>query len=79
MNKGVVHKLKSLTDRDTDRQIDNFMQFFNQFPWLGILSTDPDTTGWGTDDICWWINNNTATAIVIKFWNGSATRTVSST
>jgi len=46
------------------------------FPFLGVIDTDPTTTGWGAKDICWWVNNSTPTAIVIKYWNGGATKQI---
>jgi len=78
MTKGIVQKLGSLKDRDTDRQIDNIMLFFKDFPFLGMLADDPTTTGWDDEDVSWWVNTNNASAVVIKFWDGSAVKTVTS-
>jgi len=76
---GLIQKLAIIRDRDVDRQFDNFVDAFTRFPYLGELSSDPSTTGWGAGEICWWIDISTPTAIVIKFWNGAAIRTITST
>ena len=74
---GLIKKLFLFQDKNLDRQIDNIVGSLNQFPFLGILSTDPDTTSWTVKDLSWWINNSTDTACVIKFWDGDEIKTIS--
>jgi len=76
---GLIQKLTTLRDRDVDRQFDNIVDAYRRFPFLGELASDPDTTGWGAAEICWWLNISTPTAVVIKFWDGSTIKTVTST
>lgn len=73
---GLIQKLFSFKDKNLDRQIDNLTQGLTQFPFLGVLSTDPTTTSWGVADICWWINNATDTQCLVKFWDGDETQTL---
>jgi len=69
---GIVKKTAPFQDRNLDTQIDNLVEGLTSFPFLGVLTSDPTTTGWGAKDICWWINCGTPTAIIIKHWDGSA-------
>jgi len=74
---GIVKKTAPFQDRNLDTQIDNLVETLSLFSFLGIVTSDPTTTGWGAKDICWWINAGTATAVTIKYWNGSAVKTIS--
>lgn len=74
----LITKTSRIRDQEIARQFDNIVNALNQFPFIGMFSTDPTTTGWGEGDVCWWVNTSTATAITIKFWNGAAVRTITS-
>jgi len=76
MTKGVITRTYTPQDRELASQLDNILKGLGLFPFLGVIDADPTTTGWGAKDICWWANNSTATAVVVKFWNGSAVKTV---
>ena len=77
MKRDRIKKLRSFPDRDLDAQ---FREIVSGLDWfLGIQDTDPDTTTWGANDFFLWVNNATPAAKVIKFWNGAAVRTISST
>jgi len=74
---GIVKKTAPFQDRNLDAQIDNLVETLSLFPFLGVLTSDPTTTGWGTKDICWWINCGTPTEISVKYWDGSTIQKVS--
>jgi len=76
MFRGISKKFHQISNKKINDQIDNMLKAAGMFPFLGVLSTDPTTTGWGVDDICWWVNNSTDTAVVIKYWNGAAVKSV---
>jgi hypothetical protein len=78
-NKGIIQKVRRIPDANIEAQFHNIIQGLNLFPSRGVLSTDPDTTGWGAADICIWVNNSTATAVKIKIWDGSAIKTITMT
>ena len=75
--RGLVRKLPGVLDKNVVAQFDNIISAARKFPFLGILDSDPDTTGWGVKDLCFWINNSTNTACVIKFWDGDEVKTIS--
>jgi len=75
---GIVKKTASFQDRNLDTQIDNLVEGLTSFPFLGILTSDPTTTGWGAKNICWWIYCGTPTAIVIRYWDGGRIQNFSS-
>lgn len=50
---------------------------FWKFVWVGPLTADPSTTNWGTGEAGrMWFN---VTAGKLKFWDGAAVRTITST
>jgi len=73
----LIKKTSRIQDAEIERQFDNIIDAMTLFPFIGMFSTDPTTTGWGIANICWWVNTGTSTAIRIKYWNGAAVKTVS--
>lgn len=76
--RGLVPYFRARGERELEEHVHKITRALNEFPFLGFLSVDPDTTGWGAQDLCIWVNNATPTAVVIKFWNGAAIRTITS-
>ncbi len=78
-SRGIIQSLFTFRDQNLNVQMDNIIGAVRLFPFLGVLATDPTTTGWGVGDICFWVNNGTNTACVIKYWDGDGVKTVTAT
>lgn len=74
--RGLIPYHRARGESEIQEQLWKVVDSLNRFSFLGVLSSDPTTTGWGAEDLCWWVNIATPTTAVIKFWNGAAVRTV---
>jgi hypothetical protein len=72
----LIQKLGVLQDPMADAQVDNFIR--GHIPFLGLRATAPDTTGWDTNKVCLWLELSGA-VYVMKFWDGAAVKTVTTT
>lgn len=69
----IIQKLGTLQDPMADEQANNIIR--GHIPFLGFLDSAPDTTGWDTTKMTAWFEKSGA-VYVLKFWDGAAVKTV---
>lgn len=74
--RSLISKLGTLQDPMADEQANNFVR--GHVPFLGLRATAPDQTGRGMNDVCMWFELSGG-VYVLKFWNGAAVKTVTTT
>jgi len=74
--KTLIQKTATLQDPVADEFADQVARGHVRF--LGYLDSDPDTTGWGTPEVTAWFTKSGG-AFALKFWDGTAVKTVTTT